>query len=91
MSVHSFFYSIALNHKTTTTIHLEENNPPTNKTLPLDQKLSQQSSTSSNNLLKPDGNPWNTENELMRNKSQSISNIAGKYSTLISSILNRFV
>lgn len=80
MSARSYFYSIALNHKTTTTIHLDEiNSPSTNRTLPLDQKLSQQSSTSSNNLLKPDGNPWNNENELMRNKSQSISNIAGKY------------
>jgi len=48
---------------------------------PIDHKLSQQSSTSSNNLLKPDSNLWNTpnnDNELMRNKSQSISNIAGK-------------
>jgi hypothetical protein len=55
--------------------------PSTTKNIPIDYKLSHQSSTSSNNLLKPDNNPWNTtynENELMRNKSQSISNIAGK-------------
>jgi hypothetical protein len=65
----------------TTTIHLDETIPPRTKTAPLDNKLSQQSSTSSNNLLKPDNNPWDTsynENDLLKNKSQSISNIAGK-------------
>ncbi|CAF1289067.1 unnamed protein product [Rotaria sordida] len=71
---------IALNRKnTTTTIHLDETIPTTPKTFPIDYKISQQSSISSNNLLKPDSNPWNTNNidvELMRTKSQSISNIA---------------
>ncbi|UJR14106.1 hypothetical protein I4U23_001102 [Adineta vaga] len=70
---------IALNHKTTTMIHLDEINSPPAKTFPLDYKISQQSSISSNNLLKPEGNPWNNNNtdaDLMRNKSQSISNIA---------------
>ncbi|CAF3602642.1 unnamed protein product [Rotaria sp. Silwood1] len=69
----------ALNHKNTTTIHLDETIPATTKTFPADYKISQQSSISSNNLLKPDSNPWNTNNsdvELMRAKSQSISNIA---------------
>jgi hypothetical protein len=69
-----------LNHKSTT-IHLDEAIPLTIKTPAVDYKLSQQSSTSSNNLLKPDNNSWNTGNndsDLMRNKSQSISNIAGK-------------
>lgn len=76
------FSLIAMNHKTTTTIHLDEINPPTNKNMQLDQKLSQQSSTSSNNLLKPDSNPWGIDSDLLRNKSQSISNIAGKISSL---------
>jgi len=51
--------------------------PSNTKNVPLDYKLSQQSSISSNNLLKPDNNSWNNENELLRIKSQSISNIAG--------------
>jgi hypothetical protein len=67
---------IALNHKASTAIHLDEIMASTNKNIPLDYKLSQQSTTSSNNLLKPDNNPWNNESELIRNKSQSISNIA---------------
>jgi hypothetical protein len=72
-----------LNHKASTTIHLDEIiPPPTNKNVPVDYKLSQQSSTSSNNLLRPDNNPWNNNNtnesDLMRIKSPSISNIAGK-------------
>ncbi|CAF1160250.1 unnamed protein product, partial [Adineta ricciae] len=69
----------ALNHKTTTTIHLDEVHPPPSKSFPLDYKISQQSSISANNLLKPDSNPWNTNSndvDLTRNKSQSISNIA---------------
>jgi hypothetical protein len=77
---------IALNNKNTTTINMDETIPTTPKTVPIDYKLNQQFSTSSNNLLKPDNNPWNTnnnENELMRNKSQSISNIAGKIKILI--------
>jgi len=54
---------------------------PTTKNTPIDYKISQQSSISSNNLLKPDNNPWNSNNndvDLMRIKSPSISNIAGK-------------
>ena len=73
-----FRLSIAMNHKTTTSIHLDEINPPLTRNLQLDQKLSQQSSTSSNNLLKPDSNPWSNDSDLLRNKSQSISNIAGR-------------
>ncbi len=55
--------------------------PSLTKTVPLDHRTSQPSSPSSNNLLKPDNNPWNTNNndvDLSRMKSQSISNIAGK-------------
>ncbi len=68
-----------MNHKSTT-IHLDETIPSTTtiKNTPVDYKLSQQSSTSSNNLLKPDNNPWNNDSDLLRNKSQSLSNIAGK-------------
>jgi hypothetical protein len=47
----------------------------------MDCKTSRQSSTSSNNLLKPDINIWGTninDVELLKNKSQSLSNIAGK-------------
>jgi hypothetical protein len=59
---------------------LDETIPSTTtiKNTPVDYKLSQQSSTSSNNLLKPDNNPWNNDSDLLRNKSQSLSNIAGK-------------
>ncbi|CAF1331760.1 unnamed protein product [Adineta steineri] len=72
---------IALNHKNTTAIHLDETSLSTSKNFPLDPKISQQSSISSNNFLKPDNNPWNSNNntndvDLSRNKSQSISNIA---------------
>ncbi|CAF1102743.1 unnamed protein product [Adineta steineri] len=72
---------IALNHKNTTAIHLDETSLSTSKNFPLDHKISQQSSISSNNFLKPDNNPWNSNNntndvDLSRNKSQSISNIA---------------
>lgn len=57
----------------------------------IDHKLSQQSSTGSNNLLRPESMPWNAnENELMRAKSQSISNIAGRKSKLIKNILRKF-
>jgi len=76
-----FSVIIALNHKNTTSVVVDETASSTKKNLAMDYKTSRQSSTSSNNLLKPDNNPWNTtynENELMRNKSQSISNIAGK-------------
>ncbi len=51
------------------------------KNLAMDYKISRQSSTSSNNLLKPDSHVWDTnlnDVELLRNKSQSLSNIAGK-------------
>jgi hypothetical protein len=68
-----------LNHKHTT-LHLDE--PiSTAKSLSVDHKMSQPSITSANNLLRPDSNPWNTNNndgELLKNKSPSISNIAGK-------------
>jgi len=48
----------------------------------MDYKPSRQSSTSSNNLLKPDINIWGTnvnDAELLKNKSQSLTNIAGKF------------
>ncbi|CAF2836775.1 unnamed protein product [Rotaria sp. Silwood2] len=70
---------IGLNHKNTTTISLDETILPTPKNLPLDYKSSRKSSTSSNNLLKPDNSLWNTDIndiELMKSKSQSLSNIA---------------
>ena len=76
---------LALNHKTSTTIHLDEATPSTTINFPVDYKLNQQSSVSSNNLLKPDSNLWHmtsSESELMRNKSPSISNIAGKSFTI---------
>ncbi len=47
----------------------------------MDSKTSRQSSTSSNNLLKPDSNLWSsntTDVEALRTKSQSLTNIAGK-------------
>lgn len=72
---------LALNHKPSTTIQIEETPVPVKPLPVIDYKLSQQSSTGSNNLLKPESVPWNAnpnENELMRNKSQSISNIAGR-------------
>lgn len=52
----------------------------------MDYKTSRQSSTSSNNLLKPENNLWGAninDVELLRNKSQSLSNIAGKLKILI--------
>jgi hypothetical protein len=52
------------------------------KNLAMDYKISRQSSTSSNNLLKPDGNLWSanaSDLESLRNQSQSLSNIAGKF------------
>lgn len=62
---------------------MDETITPPTKNISTDYKLSQQSSISSNNLLKPDSNPWSTNNnndlESTRNKSQSISNIAGKF------------
>ncbi|CAF0746086.1 unnamed protein product [Rotaria sp. Silwood1] len=70
---------IGLNHKNTTTIALDETILSTTKNLPLDYKSSRKSSTSSNNLLKPDNNLWNTninDVELVKSKSQSLSNIA---------------
>ncbi|CAF3321374.1 unnamed protein product [Rotaria socialis] len=71
---------IALNHKNTTTIHLDETTSAAGKNFPIEYKLSQQSSICSNNLLKPDSNPWGSNNnndaDIMRMKSQSISNIA---------------
>lgn len=62
---------------------MDETTPTTTTTkpAPLDYKMSQQSSVCSNNLLKPDSGPWgpnNNDTDLMRVKSQSISNIAGK-------------
>ncbi|CAF1013702.1 unnamed protein product [Rotaria sp. Silwood1] len=70
---------IGLNHKNTTTIALDETILSTTKNLPLDYKSSRKSSTSSNNLLKPDNTLWNTninDVELVKSKSQSLSNIA---------------
>ncbi len=52
----------------------------TKKNLAMDYKTSRQSSTSSNNLLKPDIHVWDTnpnDVELVRHKSQSLTNIAG--------------
>lgn len=76
-----FSLRLALNHKnTSTSIHLEDVNPSVARTLSVEQKLTGQPSTSSNNLLKPDNIPWNLapgDIETMRNKSPSISNIAG--------------
>ncbi|CAF3567750.1 unnamed protein product [Rotaria sordida] len=71
---------IGLNHKNIVTIPLDEAiSLSTIKNAPLEYKTSRQSSTSSNNLLKPDNNLWNTSIgnvELMKSKSQSLSNIA---------------
>jgi hypothetical protein len=70
-----------LNHKNTTTAVLDEIASSTTKNLAMDSKTSRQSSTSSNNLLKPDSNLWSsntTDVEALRTKSQSLTNIAGK-------------
>ena len=51
------------------------------KNLTMENKISRQSSVTSNNLLKPDSNVWTdstSDVEVLRNKSQSLSNIAGK-------------
>jgi hypothetical protein len=64
--------------------------PSNTKNVASDYKLSQQLSISSNNLLKPDNNSWNNENELLRIKSQSISNIAGKNLFLFNLIQTHF-
>jgi hypothetical protein len=71
-----------LNHKTTTSVVVDETTSSTPKKLGMDYKTSRQSSTSSNNLLKPDSHLWGqniTDAETLRNKSQSLSNIAGKF------------
>lgn len=60
---------------------VDETTSSIGKNLAMDYKTSRQSSTSSNNLLKPDSNLWSTNTndvELSRYKSQSLSNIAGK-------------
>ena len=70
-----------MNHKNATVIHLEEISPAIPKNSPVDYKISQQSSISSNNLLRPDSNPWNAntnDGDLSKLKSPSISNIAGR-------------
>ncbi len=70
-----------MNHKNATSVVLDEITSSTTKNLGMDFKTSRQSSTSSNNLLKPDSNPWSsntTDVEGSRNKSQSLTNIAGK-------------
>ena len=72
--------STALNHKNTTSVALDEITSSTTKNLPMDFQTSRQSSTSSNNLLKPDSNLWSantTDAEVSRTKSQSLTNIAG--------------
>ncbi|CAF3423815.1 unnamed protein product [Rotaria sp. Silwood1] len=72
---------IGLNHKNTTTIALDETILSTTKNLPLDYKSSRKSSTSSNNLLKPDNNLWNTninDVELVKSKSQSLKTVLKK-------------
>jgi hypothetical protein len=74
-------FIIALNHKNATSGPLDETTLSTANNLAMDYKASRQSSASSNNLLKHDNNLWGTsmnDVESMRNKSQSISNIAGK-------------
>ncbi|CAF0829546.1 unnamed protein product [Adineta steineri] len=71
---------IALNHKNTTTnILLDETIPSASKHLTIDYETNPASSTSSNSLLKPETNLWvanMTDVESMKNKSQSLSNIA---------------
>jgi hypothetical protein len=77
----NIIHLIGSNHKNTAIIHMDETVPSTTKMLPVDHKQSRESSINSNNLLKPETNLWNMNDkdvELMRNKSQSISNIAGK-------------
>ena len=81
MDEHYSLIFLALNHKNTTSITLDESASSTAKNLTMDNnKISRQSSTSSNNLLKPDSHIW-TDNTIdidaLRNKSQSLSNIAG--------------
>jgi len=76
-----FLFSTALNHKNTTTAVLDEITSSATKNLAMDSKTSRQSSTSSDNLLKPDSNLWSsntTDVEALRTKSQSLTNIAGK-------------
>ncbi|CAF0762369.1 unnamed protein product [Adineta steineri] len=71
---------IALNHKNTTTNSLlDETIPSASKHLTIDYETNPASSTSSNSLLKPETNLWvanMTDVESMKNKSQSLSNIA---------------
>ena len=74
----------ALNYKnTTTSILMDETNSSTIKNLTSEHEVSQESSTSSNRLLKPENNNlWNAnlnDLESMRNQSPSLSNIAGEY------------
>jgi hypothetical protein len=70
-----------LNHKNTTSVALDEiTSSSTTKNLAMDFQTSRQSSTSSHNLLKPDSNLWSASTpdaEALRNKSQSLTNIAG--------------
>ena len=59
---------------------MDETVPPTTKNLVKDDRTNHQSSTSPDNLLKFDTNLWKTKNdniEAMKNKSQSLINIAG--------------
>jgi hypothetical protein len=76
----------ALNHQHTTSIVLDETPSSTTKNLAMDYKTSRQSSTSSNNLLKPDIHLWGptlNDIESTKIKSQSLSNIAGKIEMII--------